>query len=594
MQPDARLTMKQRLHENEPGRVVLRSGADQRWLEFTAPCGILTAFDTAAVLPLIRRMEDIVRREGLHAAGFISYEAAPGFDPALPAKADGHFPLIWFGLYKNVKTIKLTPVGVRADAAIKWRPSVTRPEYERSLRAIRACIQAGDTYQVNFTYRLRSVTDVSPWRLFRQIAGDGSAPFAAFVDTGEWAVCSASPELFLRINGEYIESRPMKGTAPRGLWAEDDQAKKAALARSEKERAENVMIVDMVRNDLARAAEPGSVQVASLFKTERYPAVWQLTSTVTARTSAPLDKILQAAFPPASITGAPKRRTMEIIADLETSPRRIYTGAVGFISPGRQAQFNVAIRTVLIHRPTGSAEYGIGGGIVWDSTPAAEHRESLAKAKTLTPQPQDFDLLETILWSPGAGFALLDYHMERLARSAFYFNFQIDPRKIRAELADIAAGLPPEKHRVRLLLSRRGRTRCEAAPLNAAALQFGSVALARKPIDRRDVFLYHKTTRRIAYETALKMRPGAADVLLFNELGQITESTLANVAVEFDGKRYTPPVRCGLLPGTQRARMLNQGLLQERIINIEELPGSRGVYLLNSVRGMQKVRIRTP
>ncbi len=578
--------------DQAPGRVVIRDDAGSQWLDFAAPCQILSTCHPGEVLSLIRRMEASVRREGLHAAGFIAYEAAPAFDPALPAKPDGKFPLLWFGLYEQANVIRLPQGGAAPGDAINWHPSMTRPDYERRLQAIRALILAGETYQVNFTYRLRAAAVADPWRLFLQIAGDGEAPFAGFVDTGEWAVCSASPELFLRINGEQIESRPMKGTAPRGLWPADDQAQKSALARSGKDRAENVMIVDMVRNDLARAAEPGSVQVASLCQAERYPTVWQLTSTVTARTKAPLDQILQAAFPPASITGAPKRRTMEIIAKLETSPRRIYTGAIGFIAPGRRAQFSVAIRTVLVHKPTGKAEYGIGGGIVWDSTPAGEYRESLAKAKALTPIPRNFDLLETMLWSPGIGYALLEYHLSRLSRSADYFNFKINPRAIRKELAELAAGMPAKKHRVRMLLSRRGHTRCEFVPLDASALQFRSVALAKHPIDRGDVFLYHKTTRRLAYETALKMQPGSDDVLLFNELGQLTETTLANVAVQLDGKMCTPPVRCGLLPGTQRARLLERGLLRERIIRIEELRGNPGIYLLNSVRGMQPATLR--
>jgi len=573
-------------------RVVLRDEACKKWMNFISPRRILTTHCIAEVLPLLRRIEEGVRQDGLHAAGFISYEAAPAFDPSLPAKIDGEFPLLWFGLFERVNEIALPPNDEVSGASIKWHPSVTPEEYCGCLRAIRKLIRDGDTYQVNFTYRLRARTEIDPWNLFTKIAGDEEAPFAAFMDTGDWAVCSASPELFLRIDGERIESRPMKGTAARGLWFEDDLAKRATLSCSEKERAENTMIVDMVRNDLGRLAVSGSVHVPSLLEIEKYPTVWQMTSTVRARTRQPLDRILQAAFPPASITGAPKRRTMEIIAELESSPRRIYTGAIGFMAPGRRVQFNVAIRTVLLHKATGHAEYGVGGGIVWDSEPAHEYEECLTKTKVLTSLTHAFDLLETMLWSPDRGYSLLEYHMKRLARSADYFGFQVDLQAIQDKLATVAAALSPGLQRVRLLVSRRGSIRCEATSLESTSLHFGDVVLAGNPVNPDNVFLYHKTTRRCVYEDAVRTRPGSDDVLLFNDAGQITESTVANVAVEIDGTLYTPPVRCGLLPGTLRAYMLDQAQLQERIINVQEALNSPNVYLLNAVRGMHKVRIR--
>jgi len=462
------------------------------------------------------------------------------------------------------------------------------------LREIRNFIRDGDTYQVNFTYRLRALTGVDPWNMFVGIAGDGEAPFAAFVDTGEWAVCSASPELFLRLNGERIESRPMKGTSARGLWFEDDQALRETLRSSAKERAENVMIVDMVRNDLGRVALPNSVDVPRLFDVEKYPSVWQMTSTVRARTREPLARILAATFPPASITGAPKRRTMEIIAQLESSPRRIYTGTIGFVAPNRRAQFTVAIRTVLIHKASGRAEYGVGGGIVWDSKPAAEHAECRTKTKVLHPAARDFDLLETLLWTAGDGYALLEYHIRRLTQSADYFGFQVDLRAVRDKLANLADSLSPVPHRVRLLVSRQGGIRGEATPMDVALMSFDDLTSAKLPIDPGNVFLYHKTTRRSVYEDAVRSRPGYNDVLLFNDAGEITESTVANVAVEIDGVLWTPPVSCGLLPGTQRAWMLDQGRMRERIISIREALESPNIYLMNSVRGMRKVRLRMP
>ncbi len=571
--------------------IVLRDEAGKKWLSFTSPCEIITTNRIEDVLPFLRAIENKVEQDKLYAAGFISYEAAPAFDPSLPAKIDKEFPLLWFGLFEQASEITLPSTRGNRDFFIPWHPSITRAEYLNSLGEIRQFIREGDTYQVNFTYRLQARTDIDPWQLFLHITGD-EPPFAAFLDTGDWAVCSASPELFLRLDGDQIESRPMKGTAARGLWFEKDLAKRTALRSSQKEQAENLMIVDMVRNDLGRIACCGSVHVPSLFELEKYPNVWQMTSTVRARTDESLNCILQATFPPASITGAPKRRTMEIIAELESSPRRIYTGTIGFVAPGRRARFNVAIRTILLHKASGQAEYGVGSGIVWDSQPVAEYAECLTKTQVLRPTARDFDLLETMLWSPSGGYRLLEYHMERLARSADYFGFPLDLHQIQDELMRIPAGLPLKRHRIRLLVSRLGTFRCEAVPIESTTMRFHDIMLSRDPVDKENVFLYHKTTHRHVYENAVGICPGSNDVLLYNKAGQITESTVANIAVEIDGVLYTPPVSCGLLPGTQRAWMIDHAQLQERIITVQEALDSPTVYLLNSIRGMHKVRIQ--
>jgi para-aminobenzoate synthetase/4-amino-4-deoxychorismate lyase len=386
----------------------------------------------------------------------------------------------------------------------------------------------------------------------------------------------------------------MKGTAARGLWSAQDQQRAAALRASEKDRAENVMIVDMVRNDLGRVAEMGSVSVPKLFTVEQYPTVWQMTSTVVARTGASLAQLFGATFPPASITGAPKCRTMEIIAELETSPRRVYTGAVGFVAPDGRTQFNVAIRTVLIDRVRGEAEYGVGGGIVWDSDCDREAEECRTKSRILGFSRPPFELLESLLWRPGRGYYLLRRHLWRLRESARYFGFPVDLGQAREELDRLAAGLPAGRHKVRLLLSRQGTIRVEAAPVAANPADPVAVALAREPVDPDDVFLYHKTTCRRVYEQAAKAHPGVADVILHNCRGEVTESTVANVVAEIDGRLCTPPVHCGLLPGTCREELLARGTIVERVITIEELLGSPAVYLVNSVRGKRLVRVARP
>jgi para-aminobenzoate synthetase/4-amino-4-deoxychorismate lyase len=285
---------------------------------------------------------------------------------------------------------------------------------------------------------------------------------------------------------------------------------------------------------------------------------------------------------------------MEIIAALETAPRQVYTGAIGYLAPGRRAQFSVAIRTVLLHPPSGQAEYGVGGGVVSDSTAEAEAVECATKAAALHPLRRDFDLLETLRWTPEDGYWLLANHLERLEQSAAYFGFHVDPAQVRAELLRWAAALPRARHRVRLLVSRQGAARCEGVPLPDEELRFADLPLARSPVDPAEVWLYHKTTCRELYAEKLRELPGACDALLYNTRGEITESTLANVACVLDGVWVTPPLSCGLLPGTHRAALLAEGKLQERIVTVAEAQQASAVYLLNAVRGIHPVRILPP
>jgi para-aminobenzoate synthetase/4-amino-4-deoxychorismate lyase len=533
-----------------------------------------------------------VEGEGLYAAGFVSYEAAPAFDAALEGRPDRGFPLLWMGLYREPAVVDLPSATGVSPGTGRWKPELSETEYQAAFSAIHGYIRSGDTYQVNYTLRLRSRRAPDPWRFFLRRAGAGHAPYAAYLDTGDWAIASLSPELFFRMAGERVESRPMKGTATRGLTWEDDRAVAERLAASEKDRAENVMIVDMVRNDLGRIAHAGSVEVEELFAVESYPTVWQMTSHVAARTDAGVGEVFAALFPPASITGAPKRRTMQIIRELETSPRRVYTGAIGYWGPGRRAQFNVAIRTLAVQRASGAGEYGVGGGLVWDSDREAEYRECFAKARVLEEDPPDFELLETMRWTPEEGVSLLEEHVRRLVRTAQYFGFPLDDTALRRELAALGTRAPAAAaQRVRLTVNRSGARTWAFAPLPAAPAAPPRVGVALEPVNSQDRFLYHKTTHRAVYERARAGCPGFDDVILWNERGEVTESTIANVAVERDGALWTPPVRCGLLAGTLRERMLARGELREAVLSVDDLFRCRRVCLLNSVRGQWDVRV---
>jgi len=381
----------------------------------------------------------------------------------------------------------------------------------------------------------------------------------------------------------------MKGTAPRGLTLSEDKIQKEWLYNSEKNRAENVMIVDMIRNDMGRIAITGSVEVPHLFDVERYPTVWQMTSTVSAESDASVCEIVCALFPCASITGAPKPHTTEIIAGLETTPRNIYTGCIGFIAPGRKAQFNVAIRTVLIDRKLMQAEYGVGGGIVWDSTSSEEYKECQVKALVLMKTPTEFSLLETMLWMPDNKYFLLDYHLRRVRDSAEYFGIPLNIDCIRRNLTKIEVTIKNCPHKVRLLISQDGAISCESVQLKDSAQRCPvRLRLASIPVDSSNPFLYHKTTNRKIYDSVRVAAADCDDTLLWNERGEITETTIANVIVKLDGELVTPPVSCGLLPGTYRAWMIDRKKVKEKVIMVDDLKRCEAIYIINSVRKKRK------
>lgn len=573
------------------------------WMHFRKPIQVITAWRAAEVVEALAQVEAQVARHERWAAGFLAYEAAPAMDSAFAVRPPvGKFPLLWFGVYPEPQWVSNSAVAERAgECAIPtiWQTTVAEDVYHRAIRKILDYIARGDTYQVNYTYRLQADAadaadeaegPVNPWPAFSTLVSGYPAPYAAFVETEDWAVLSISPEVFFTLDGTTLTSKPMKGTAPRGRTLEEDRQMAEWLRHSEKNRAENLMILDMVRNDMGRVAWTGSVHVPEIFSVEKYPTVWQMTSTVRAQTDASLPEILRHLFPAASITGAPKVRTMQIITELESTPRQIYTGAIGFYGPGRQAQFNVAIRTLLLDKQRGTAEYGVGGGIVWDSEPGDEWDETRTKARIIREPPKPFDLLETMRWTPHEGWFLLEQHLARLARSAEYFDYPLDQARLIETLNRAVEGFDGNAQMVRLRLARDGQLTITAQPLGQRPKPV-RVILAQTPVNTADRFLYHKTTRREVYQRALAELPGFDDVLLWNERGEVTESTIANVVVDLDGKRVTPAAACGLLPGTFRAWLLEKGEVGEGVVMVEDLGRCSAVYLANSVRGMWEVSI---
>jgi para-aminobenzoate synthetase / 4-amino-4-deoxychorismate lyase len=584
-------------HPNNP-LVVLRDTLNGEWLHFENPERVFSISQPDEIVPALKEVEALVNQHGWYAAGFVSYEAAAAFDSAFATHAAAGLPLLWFGLYPTPRKTKTLPPKDGSFHLGNWTPSITQKPYNTAIARIKQHIANGETYQVNYTFRLRSRFRGNPWPLFVDLLNAQHGGYPAFIDTGPHVICSTSPELFFRLDGNQVTCHPMKGTTRRGRTLAEDELQAEWLRTSEKNRAENIMIVDMLRNDLGRVAETGTVHVPKLFTVERYRTLWQMTSTVRAEVSAPFVELFAALFPSASITGAPKISTMKIIAALETTPRGAYSGAIGFLAPGRRAQFNVAIRTVVIDRETGQAQYGVGGGVVWDSTAQDEYGEALLKAHILTEQQPEFSLLETLRWTPHDGYFLLEKHLQRLRDSALYFGFPFEAHNAETKLAELGKTFAGPQ-RVRLLLGPDGTLTLQAVALSPAT--FGSpespgesplrVKLAAAPVYSDDVFLFHKTTRREAYEKARASQPGCDDVLLYNERGELTESTIANLVLELDGKLLTPPVACSLLAGTFREALLEQGLIQEHVIPREELAHCTNIFLVNSVRGWMKAEL---
>jgi para-aminobenzoate synthetase/4-amino-4-deoxychorismate lyase len=564
----------------KPGSVWIRSKTAIE--KFSDPVEVIAACSVADVWPALSHIEACVN-QGLIAAGFVSYEAARAFDSALTVRDSSPIPLLWFGLYRECITGECTP-STASVHSLDWVPGVDHDIYAGVVGRIREYIAAGDTYQVNYTFPLCSNFSSADW-LAGLFESQGTADQSViFIDTGDLAVVSLSPEMFFSLDGNRLVTRPMKGTRTRGRFPGEDRALAEELSNSAKDRAENVMIVDMLRNDMGRISARGSVNVERMFDIERYDTVWQMTSTISSETAATVPEIFRALFPSGSVTGAPKVRTMQIIHELEAVPRGLYCGAIGTWRSARQAEFNVAIRTVVADRQTGSATYHIGSGITWDSKANLEYDECIAKAAVvLNPRPR-FELIETLLFEPESGYFLLDRHLNRLQASARYFGFAFEREPLLRLLRTAAdAEQPTRTMRVRLLLDEQRHARTEWAECPAPSTF--SVSIANGPVNSNDIFLFHKTTNRAVYDRLRNAAMDSDDVILWNERGELTESTIGNLVIELDGKKVTPPIECGLLGGVMRSHLLDTDEIIERVITAADLSHATRIWLVNSVRG---------
>ncbi|WDR00155.1 aminodeoxychorismate synthase component I [Devosia sp. J2-20] len=563
-------------------------------LLFTAPKAVLQAHNAAGVPAALAQLE-AAQKEGMWAAGYLAYEAGFAFEerlaPRLPAHSDT--PLLWLGLYDPPQELSSAAVdALLADAArgrtgraLDIVPSLSPDQYAAAFDQVKTLIAAGDTYQVNLTFQARFRLEGDPVALYRDLVRQQPVAYGALLNTGDHWILSRSPELFVSSRGNTLRARPMKGTLKRGLSIADDAAGQAALASDEKNRAENLMITDLLRNDLGRIATIGSVKVTDLFTVETYRTLHTMTSGITAirRPDITTTALLENLFPCGSITGAPKIRAMEIIADLEAGPRGLYTGSIGCFAPNGDLTLNVAIRTAIIDA-SGHGRIGIGGGIVADSTADDEYREALLKMAFFTNPADPVTLIETLAWRPQQGYILRQRHLDRLAASAEYFALPCDLEAINALLEAQVFTAPM---RVRLTLDAGGPA-LTAVPLPPNPDTFRFV-LAPERLDSQNLWLAHKTTNRAFYDDPRQRAHadhGVDEVVFLNQRDELTEGSITNLFIERDGILYTPALAAGLLPGTLRAELLASGKAVEAVLTLADLGAADALWLGNSVRGL--------
>jgi para-aminobenzoate synthetase / 4-amino-4-deoxychorismate lyase len=570
-------------------------------LLYREPADVIRCDDPDALDEVFARIEDGMAR-GLHAAGLLSYELGYALEPRLASRMPARraVPLLWLGLFEAPQAISAAALD-DAFGRMPPPPPITglraghdRAEHIDKVRHILDLIAAGEIYQANLTFPMRFHYRGDPLALYAALRVRQPVAHGGVASLGATSVLSVSPELWIDVAGDLATTRPMKGTVARGMDAAADEAAKRILLADPKQRAENLMIVDLLRNDLARISTPGTVRVPALFTVETYPSFHTLTSTITAslRPGVGLRQRIAALFPCGSIVGAPKIRASEVIRSLEPQARGFYTGALGRIAPNGDMGFNVAIRTAVI-ASDGEARYGVGGGIVADSDPSDEYDEALLKARVLSELAADFDLIETFRWSGTGGFVRLRLHLDRLAGSAHQLGFELDRPGTEATLA----GLDQEwsgregDRRVRLLLRRTGETAITHEAIAPPLTRPLRVGIADHRLDPADPYLRHKTTRRAIYDAAFNTAAtlGQDEALFLNRRGQVAESSRNNLFAEIGGRLMTPPLSCGLLPGILRGSLLATGEAVEAGLVLTDLQTARVLYLGNSLHGLREM-----
>ena len=577
---------------NKTGTSLCKLPNENRWGIFVDPIEILTSHSLDDVEHIMKKIENEFSDK--YICGFLSYEASPAFDTAHKVAKCANFPLIWFAVYNEISSY-LTNDDFKYNESIEnFQTDLERTEYLNNIKKIADFIYAGDIYQANYTFRMLSKKVDNPGGLFLHLFNSHPVPYPAYINTGEMQIISNSPELFLESNiaenceDIHIKSKPMKGTIARDFLYADDLKVKKFLQNDKKNRAENLMIVDMVRNDLGKICKLGSIKVEPLFDIETYKTVHQMVTTVhgVVQKSISLFDIFKSSFPPASITGAPKIRAMEIIHSIENSPRKAYTGTIGLIAPSGEFCFNVAIRTIINTKE--QLELGIGGGIVSDSKAEDEWDEALLKSSFASKKNIHFNLIETLLWTKAKGYSFLEEHLERLHNSQLYFGRKVNIQKIKSKL--LKNQWDNEQIKVRIELSENGNFKIESQVLSSVGWGKDKLKLkiSDKKTDSKSIYQYHKTTNRCLYNSEYKSAicAGYDEVLFFNSNNEIAECAISNIFLLIDGNWITPHIKSGLLPGIWRKEKIEELNAKEKSIDKKLLLKADKIIIGNSVRGM--------
>jgi para-aminobenzoate synthetase/4-amino-4-deoxychorismate lyase len=566
-------------------KVLVYDSKCKNWLQFKKPVESFVATKKKEVFSLLEKVEQKATKKNLHAIGFLSYEASPAFDSLFQVQDEDppKIPYLFFALFESFEIIPNLKGIIASEIELSpFVPYTTKEEYLQNIQQIKNHLENGDAYQVNYTIRFHARYFGDPFSWFLSKSKENPGEYLFYIETEDFAIASLSPELFFEKTNGTLRSKPMKGTV---LYRkEHEQEDKAFLAQDKKNQSENLMIVDMIRNDMAKVAQTGSVEVPALFQIETYPTVIQMTSTVTALSTKTNAEILKALFPCASITGAPKIRSMEIIKSLEDAPRGIYTGTIGHIKPNGDSLFNVAIRTAIFEKKNKLIEYGAGGGIVWPSVSSEEWNECLIKTGVLG-ESSDFYVFESLLIENGQVF-FLERHFDRLIRSCVFFGFinniSAFKAKVHQKILSHIKNLDSKSYKMRIQVKKGNDFLIELNPLESLPSPY-ILSLSPDRVDSSNPFLYHKTSNRKTIQNSI--HETCTDCIFMNQKGELTETTRANLVLKIDGEYFTPPVSCGLLRGVFREELLSNKKIKEKILYPSDLQKAEKIIAINSVRG---------
>ena len=554
---------------------------------FTQPIKELKTRDLSEVADLLAQVESY-QEQGYYVVGYVSYDAAPAFEKKLavhkaPLLAEY---LLYFTVHDRVETSPIPLTYEEVDLPSKWQEETSAENYEKAIAQIHHHLRQGDTYQVNYTVQLKQDLNANPFAIYNRMVVEQEAGYNAYVEHDEMAVISMSPELFFEQNDRELTTRPMKGTTKRGLTDDEDLKEAAWLEQDPKNRSENMMIVDLLRNDMNRISEVGSEHVERLCQVEQYSTVWQMTSTIKSQLRPDVDlvEIFRSLFPCGSITGAPKIATMEIIKNLEPHPRGVYCGTIGLLLPNGRRIFNVAIRTIQLYKS--QAIYGVGGGITWDSTWESEYREVHQKAAVLYRKQARFKLITTGKISQKR-LLFEDQHLKRLTKASRYFSFPFDPEELRQKIEEECQACDSHQdYRLRITISKSGEMELSRQILTPLSPSFCKAKLCLQEADLNQSFTYFKTTHRP------HLSLGEQEKIYHNKSGELLETSIGNLVLKINGKLYTPPIRLGILSGIYRQHLLGKGQIEEKILTLADLNQAEAVYGCNAVRGLYELLLK--